>query len=137
MTFLFSTGDSGAPGGYPAYSPDVVSVGGTSLNFNPANPTTLETAWSTTALLGSLGGGGGGGTSQFEPEPAYQEGVQQTGNRTTPDVSSNADPKTGVAEYDAFVGGWFEVGGTSEACPVWAGYVGIADQGRAWPAPGP
>ncbi len=35
VTFLASTGDDGAPGGYPAYSPNVVAVGGTSLqNLN-------------------------------------------------------------------------------------------------------
>ncbi len=132
VTFLFSTGDSGAPGGYPAYSPDVVAVGGTSLYTNSTNGVTYETAWSTyTSLGGAVGGGGGGGTSQFETEPSYQEGVQDSGFRTIPDVSSNADPATGVAEYDAYSGGWFQVGGTSEACPVWAGYVAIADQGRA------
>ena len=31
ITFVAASGDSGAPGGYPAYSPDVVAVGGTSL----------------------------------------------------------------------------------------------------------
>ena len=38
VTFLASTGDSGAPGGYPAYSPNVVAVGGTSLFSGPARP---------------------------------------------------------------------------------------------------
>jgi len=32
VTFLASTGDNGAPGGYPAYSPNVVAVGGTTLD---------------------------------------------------------------------------------------------------------
>ena len=132
VTFLFATGDSGAPGGYPAYSPNVVAVGGTSLYTNATNNVTYETGWSTTGLLGSLGGGGGGGTSQYEtPEPSYQQAVQNTGARTIPDVSSNADPATGVAIFDTYNGGWFEVGGTSEACPTWAGYITIADQGRA------
>ena len=132
VTFLFSTGDSGAPGGYPAYSPDVVAVGGTSLYENASNNVTYESAWSSFAALGgTIGGAGGGGTSQLEPEPSFQQGVQNTGSRQIPDVSSNADPATGVAEYDLYNGGWFQVGGTSEACPVWAGYVAIADQGRA------
>ena len=34
VTFLASTGDSGSPGGYPAYSPNVVAVGGTTLDLN-------------------------------------------------------------------------------------------------------
>ena len=36
-----------------------------------------------------------------------------------------------MAIYDLANGGWFQVGGTSEACPTWAGYIAIADQGRA------
>ena len=34
VTFLAATGDSGEPGEYPAYSPNVVAVGGTSLTIN-------------------------------------------------------------------------------------------------------
>src|SRR5208282_1826005 len=37
VTFCASTGDSGAPGGYPAFSPNVVAVGGTSLYLNANN----------------------------------------------------------------------------------------------------
>jgi fibronectin-binding autotransporter adhesin len=144
VTFLFATGDDGANNqfaptgggsGDPAFSPDVVAVGGTSLYENPVNTLATESAWSTENLLGGVGkgggGGGGGGTSVYEPEPSYQEGVQNTGFRTTPDVSSNANPATGVAVYDAYNGGWIQVGGTSEACPTWAAYIAIADQGRA------
>ncbi len=132
VTFLYSTGDSGTPGGYPAYSPDVVSVGGTSLYTNTSDNVSYETGWSSSGLLGGeVGGAGGGGTSIAEPEPSYQQGVQNTGQRTIPDVASNASPNTGVNIYDAFDGGWFNVGGTSEACPTWAAYIAIADQGRA------
>ncbi len=82
--------------------------------------------------MGSIfSGGSGGGTSTEESEPAYQEGVQSTGKRTIPDVSSDGNPATGVAVYDASNGGWQQVGGTSVACPTWAGYIAIADQGRA------
>jgi protocatechuate 3,4-dioxygenase beta subunit len=127
VTFLASTGDFGEPGGYPAFSPNVVSVGGTSLFLNPDNSYSSETGW----------GGSGGGISQFEAQPAYQQGVvtQSTTNRTTPDVSFLADPNTGVAIYDSFDFGtstpWVQVGGTSLACPCWAALVSIADQGRA------
>ena len=34
VTFVASTGDSGAPGGFPAFSPNVVAVGGTTLTIN-------------------------------------------------------------------------------------------------------
>ena len=55
--------------------------------------------------------------------------------RTTPDVSFDADPDSGVSVYDS-VGydgqsGWFQVGGTSAAAPAWAGLIAIADQGLA------
>ncbi len=124
VTFVAATGDSGSPGGYPADSPNVVAVGGTSLTLNWFNTYASETAWS----------GSGGGTSQYETEPAYQEGVQSTGMRTIPDVSFDADPNTGVAVYDSYNNGsttpWSQIGGTSLAAPCWAGLIAVADQGR-------
>ena len=76
----------------------------------------------------------------YEPAPSYQTATLQAvglnyGVRTTPDVSFNANPNTGVAVYDSVrysgQSGWFEVGGTSAAAPAWAGLVAIADQGLA------
>ncbi len=125
VTFVAASGDSGSPGYYPAYSPNVLAVGGTTLNLNADNTYQSETAWS----------GSGGGTSQYEPEPAYQGTVQSTGKRTIPDVAFNADPNTGVAVYDSYddtdnSGPWLEIGGTSAAAPPWAALIAIADQGR-------
>ncbi len=55
------------------------------------------------------------------------------GVRTTPDVSLNANPNTGVPVYDSVSydgqSGWFQVGGTSAATPAWAGLIAIADEG--------
>ena len=64
VTFVASTGDSGSPGGYPAYSPNVVAVGGTTLILDPTTHAwQSETGWS--------GSGGGLGTgSGDEPRPA-------------------------------------------------------------------
>src|SRR5262249_57453345 len=45
VTFLASTGDSGSPGGYPAYSPNVIAVGGTSLTLHPNNTYASESGW--------------------------------------------------------------------------------------------
>jgi len=124
VTFLASTGDDGAPGGFPAYSPNVVAVGGTSLFLNPDNSYQSESGWS----------GSGGGTSQFEPKPGYQSGMSSFANRSIPDVSAIADPATGVAVYDSFDFGastpWNAVGGTSLACPFWAGLIAVVNQER-------
>ena len=55
------------------------------------------------------------------------------GVRTTPDVSFNANPATGVPVYDSVSyngsSGWYQVGGTSAATPAWAALIAIADQG--------
>src|SRR5262249_43441799 len=46
VTFLASTGDSGAADPeYPAFSPNVVSVGGTTLNLNADYSYNHETGW--------------------------------------------------------------------------------------------
>ena len=123
ITFLAATGDSGAPGFYPAFSPNVVAVGGTSLAIDSAGNYLGETGWS----------GSGGGISTQEPQPAFQNSVQNTGQRTAPDVALDADPKTGVPVFDTFdnrrSAPWIQVGGTSLATPLWAGLIAIADQG--------
>jgi predicted outer membrane repeat protein len=137
VTFLAATGDHGMPGGYPAYSPNVVAVGGTTLNINttitvqyPFGPLGGDTYVSETGWSGS-----GGGISLYEAEPAYQDGVQATTYRTIPDVAFDADPRTGVAICDSFDYGtntsWHGIGGTSLACPCWAGLLTIINQGRS------
>lgn len=125
ITFVASTGDSGPPAQYPAASPNVVSVGGTSLSADSQGNYIGESAWAD----------GGGGVSAFEPLPSYQTGVAGSNtNRMTPDVSFDADPNTGVAIYDSYNNGsaapWSQVGGTSLSAPCWAGLIAIFDQGR-------
>jgi hypothetical protein len=123
ITYVASSGDSGAWFGadYPAASPNVVSVGGTALSVSAGGTYAGESAW----------GGSGGGISQFESEPAYQQGVQQTGARTVPDLAYNASPGSGYAVYDAANGGWQAAAGTSAGAPQWAGLIALANQGRA------
>ncbi len=127
VTFLASTGDNGGYYGveYPSASPLVVAVGGTDLTENRAGQWTNETGWSFST----------GGISNWYSEPVWQDPFQSTGQRTTPDVSADANPNTGLAVYDPFDFGestpWDEVGGTSLATPLTAGMVAIADQGRA------
>ena len=124
VTFTASTGDSGSPGGYPAYSPNVVAVGGTHLSVDSSGNWLGETAWS----------GSGGGRSTQEAEPSYQNSVQSSGRRDIPDVAMDADPNSGVPVYDTFDNGtsspWIQIGGTSLASPMFAGVIAIADQGR-------
>ena len=124
VTFVGSAGDWGSPGVYPAFSPNVVAVGGATLTLNPDGSYQGETAWSSS----------GGGVSSVEKEPPYQQGVQTTGFRTIPDVAFDGDPSTGVAVYDSYNdtgdGPWHTTGGTSLSAPVWAALMAIADQGR-------
>lgn len=145
ITFVASAGDQGAYGGgngsigveYPAASPNVLSVGGTSLTLN-GNSYGSESAWGNGSSSYSSGGGGGG-ISVYEAQPSYQSGVvtQSTSKRAVPDVSMLADPNTGVPIYDSYDFGkstpWVPgyMGGTSLAAPMWAGLVAIADQGRS------
>ncbi len=125
VTFVASAGDAGSPGMYPAYSPNVVAVGGTSLTLSGGNSYGGETAWSN----------GGGGISLSEPEPVYQRGAQGTGMRTIPDIAFDADPNSGVSVYDSYNdtagnGPWKKIGGTSLGAPCWTALIAIADQGR-------
>ncbi len=136
VTFVASTGDYGtADPEYPAYSPNVVAVGGTSLYLNSDSSYNSETGWGYNSDSVGEFIGGGGGVSQFEAEPAFQLGVQASGNRTTPDVSFVADPATGVwiaDPYNLSAGNSWEVaGGTSLSAPSWAALIALADQGRA------
>jgi len=117
VTFVASSGDGNTSAVWPSASPNVLSVGGTSLALDNGSYTG-ETTWS----------GSGGGPSAFEL-------ASSGGGRTTPDVSYAANPNTGFAVYSTvpYGGqtGWFQVGGTSAGAPQWAALVAIADQGRA------
>jgi hypothetical protein len=127
VAFLASSGDSGAPPIYPSISPNVISVGGTTLSVDSSGNWLSESGWS----------GSGGGISSFEAQPSYQHSVvtQSSTMRTSPDVAYDSNPATGVPVYDSYTNGtsapWSQVGGTSAAAPQWAGLIAIVDQGRA------
>ena len=132
ITFVAASGDGGAWAGvsYPAASPNVLSVGATTLNLGAGGSNSSESGWTYST----------GGFSALEPAPAYQVGTQLAsglsyGLRTVPDVSAVGDPATGVSIYDSFSygghSGWFTVGGTSASAPQWAGLIAVADQGLA------
>lgn len=119
QTFSVSTGDSGSVAygcsgtsvQYPASSPYVVAVGGTSLYTNGNGSYGGEMAW----------GSGGGGSSGFEPIPAWQSNVPQLKGRSfrgLPDIAFDADPNSGA---QIIVGGQLEtLGGTSLSAPLFA-----------------
>ncbi len=124
QTFSVATGDAGAAEcypynksfasvqDYPATSPYVVAVGGTSLLASDGQYQS-ETPWS-----GSTGAGGGG-PSLVEPQPSWQNGIVPGTTRGVPDVSFDADPSTGaqiIVNGKATV-----VGGTSLSAPLFAG----------------
>lgn len=144
ITFVASSGDDAIPGlpgsdsNYPSASPNVLSVGGTSVYPNGMSYG-AELAWNLPQPLSHPGPsvfrtGSGGGISPFEGQPTYQFGTQSTGRRTTPDVAWAADGYTFFPVYinDPLVGatGWHVGGGTSLSAPMWAGLVAIVNQGR-------
>jgi hypothetical protein len=136
VTFVASTGDYGAADPiYPAVSPNVLAVGGTTLALNADNSYNNETGWGYDSSSMGEFIGSGGGLSQYEGEPAYQSGAQSTGYRTTPDVSFVADPATGAWIADLYnltlSNPWEVVGGTSLSAPTWAGVIALVNEGRA------
>jgi subtilase family serine protease len=126
ITFVASSGDNGAPPGYPAISPNVLSAGGTTLNVDSSGNYISESGWS----------GSGGGISSQESQPTYQKGVvtQSSTARTNPDIGYDSDPNTGFPVYDTFNNSasapWSQFGGTSAASPQWAALIALVDQGR-------
>lgn len=119
-----STGDSGYGASFPATSPGVISVGGTSLVRAANTRGWSETAWS----------GGGSGCSTVYAKPAWQtDGL--CARRMEADIAAVADPATGVAVYGPTgVGtnsGWLVFGGTSVSAPLVGGIYGALGLGAA------
>ncbi len=105
-----SAGDGAYTSGYanyPAASPYVIAVGGTTLNqaTNGGTRSATETAWAS----------GASGCSAYEPKPAWQKD-SGCSMRMVADVAAVADPGTGVWVYDN--GTWSIVGGTSVGAPI-------------------
>ena len=143
---------------WPASSPWVTAVGGTSLGVGQDKTRVLETGWGThTATLKSDGSwgtnswlyGAGGGVSRIFPEPSYQSGAtgstasglatvfaaQGRTGRAVPDISAFGDPNTGylVGQTQTFPDGSvkyseYRIGGTSLSSPIMAGIMALADQ---------
>jgi subtilase family serine protease len=118
IAFTFAAGDSGYRPAWPATSPYVTAVGGTSLHRAYNRRGWTETVWP----------GTGSGCSLYEPKPSFQHDAL-CANRTINDVSADADPATGLAVYNtfgSFGGGWQVVGGTSLSTPLVAASYALA-----------
>ncbi len=129
VVYFAASGDTGGAVIYPSASVNVVSSGGTMLNFS--NGTfSGETGWS----------GSGGGPSAFEPRPSYQNVIQSIvgSARGTPDFSFDADPNSGVSVFDSTscqgLSGWLVFGGTSVASPSLSGIVNLAASANGFAA---
>jgi subtilase family serine protease len=130
IAITVASGDNGyARFGFPAASPDVIDVGGTTLKVTQSNGVYSwagETTWS----------GSGSGCSLYFSAQAWQAsaaGWPATGcgaARGVADVAADADPNTGAAVYDTTKyngrSGWFQVGGTSLASPLVAAVYALA-----------
>ena len=104
-----SAGDGGYGVEYPAASPYVTAVGGTSLVPDSSTRGWSETVWS----------GTGSGCSAYESAPSWQPTTSLCASRTVADVAAVANPSTGVAVYDSYgESGWLVFGGTSVASPL-------------------
>jgi pseudomonalisin len=105
---------------YPASSPYVVAVGGTTLTTDANFNYIAEVGWDA----------GGGGISAFEISPFWQTGVLPTtaAGKAVPDVSLDADIVSGALVYigcqkgqDPMATCQFITGGTSLSSPLWLG----------------
>ena len=102
---------------FPGTSVYDTSVGGTTLTMGSGGAYSSESAWDTS----------GGGVSTLYSRPSWQPGTGTM--RTVPDVASNADPNSGYAIYTG--GSWQQIGGTSAAAPLWAGFTTLYNEKAA------
>jgi subtilase family serine protease len=158
LTVLAASGDSGAADvefnettyyGYPVTSwpdsdPLVTGVGGTQLHLDGlGNRTAPDSVWNDTYDVAAnefIGGNagpsplaGGGGKSVIFSRPSWQDGVADVvgAHRGVPDISMSAACDGSVNTYQSYGGqspGWYPTCGTSEATPLFAGIVALADQ---------
>lgn len=121
-----ASGDQGSNNGqnvpvtdFPASSPHVIACGGTRVDSNGSSIRD-ETVWNNYPKNPNTNSATGGGISKIFSKLAYQNNVQTNTNmRCVPDISANADPKTG---YLIFINNGYGIcGGTSCVAPLMAG----------------
>ncbi|MEW2507647.1 S53 family serine peptidase [Amycolatopsis sp. NPDC047767] len=157
QSITVSSGDAGTnetlaghpTASFPASTPWVTAVGGTSVGLDSANKPVVVSGWENSGNTlsgdqwvpqsdadGPFAGGGGGGTSALYDEPDWQAGVVPgsvaNGHRAVPDVAALADGYTGMLVGQTVNGqfGLGSFGGTSVASPLIAGLSADAQQIR-------
>jgi kumamolisin len=148
ITYFASAGDIGSEVLFPSASPWVVSVGGTTVNRDASQNFLSESCWVDS-------GGGPSAVETWQSPPNILNGMGPWSDyqyemfggapyafpfRSTPDISFNADPNSGVYVYDTdgTCTGFCIVGGTSVGSPAVAGIVNASNNrlGQAPPAGG-
>ncbi|MGW2250039.1 S53 family peptidase [Kitasatospora sp. NPDC001660] len=120
---------------FPASSPHVLGVGGTSLVAN-ADGIASETVWDQ-----GPGSATGGGVSRWFPVPPWQADAHvprsanppHSAGRGVPDVAADADVVTGVIIPTVDGKGLYQIGGTSAAAPLWAALLSRVNEGLSAP----
>jgi hypothetical protein len=139
QSFFQASGDNGAftssfPGQEQADSPYVTLVGGTTLSTDGAEgPWQLEVVWNWNVGTGvdAVDGASGGGVSSTYSIPTWQHGVATGANqgsttmRNVPDVAMVADGIYVISDNGQTA---TDVGGTSCAAPLWAGFMALVNQ---------
>lgn len=127
ITYMAASGDSGTtlePYSYPNYDPEVLLVGGTVATTDASGNRSSEVNWT------SGGGGWSNNTATFNTRPSWQTGTgvpTNVNHRLSPDIALHAG---GSGAYYFYLNGSLASGyvGTSFACPVFAGGLGVAEQ---------
>lgn len=158
QSIMVSSGDAGnnsgavgqATASFPATSPYVTAVGGTTVGLGQDNEVKVLTGWESTGNTlsgrkwlpqpdadGPFAGGSGGGPSALYDAPEWQRGVVPPavagGQRAIPDVATLADSYTGLLVGRTDSSGHYGIstsGGTSLAAPLMAGLAADAQQAR-------
>ncbi|MBI2837795.1 MAG: S8/S53 family peptidase [Acidobacteria bacterium] len=144
LTVCVSSGDDGSQGGapwgdstaqasWPASSPYVASIGGTTITVGKSAGKLAwkkEVVWKDGNGIRPSGASTGGGSSALFTKPSWQTGtgVPSANQRHVPDISLDADPDTGYAVR--FAGSWYYFGGTSASSPAMASFFAGVNQRR-------
>lgn len=138
--YVAAAGDHAHTARWPASSNNVVGVGGTTITTNESGDRLQEIAWSKHSNADHATATGGGlSIAVNEPQPQLAFGLPDDPmhKRGTPDVSSYATGKLGIAVYNSNLNPktdqaplWHQSGGTSAGAPMWAGILAIANASR-------